>query len=408
MTMAAIAKGTSSLEGALFSDDTQHMYRALESLGFQVSADVPRSRMRVTGMGGQVPATQADIFCGNSGATIRFCTALSALGHGRYSFDGSERMRERPIGPLISALSTLGVFIAGSDRKGYPPVTVFAQQLLGGLVVFDRPVSSQFVSAILMAATSARSDVQILVKGPLISAPYVKMTTSVMSTFGAAVVEDYGADETRLIVPGMQPLQSRTFGIEPDATNASYFLAAPAVVGGRVTVEGLGRGSIQGDVGVVDVLERMGCDVTRSDGSLTVRRDPDAGRLRPVDVDLNAMPDVAQTIAVLALFADGPSTIRNVGNLRVKETDRLHAMALELSALGATVDEQDAALTIHPPKEIRPGTINTYEDHRMAMSFALAGLKCDGVVINDPDCVGKTFPDFFTRWTGMIEGRPPQ
>ncbi len=404
MMLAAIAKGTSHLNGALFSDDTQRMYRAIEALGFQASADANSASIRITGMGGEIPATQADLFCGNSGATIRFCTALASLGHGRYTLDGSERMRQRPIGSLVDALSALGVFVANPGRKGYPPVTIFAQHIQGGLVVYDHPVSSQFISAILMAATAARNDVQISVKGPLTSAPYVKMTMSVMQEFGASVIDNIGENESRFIVPAPQPMQARTLTIEPDASNASYFLAAPAIAGGRVTVKDLGAASVQGDIAFAGILEKMGCNVTRNHDSMTVERSPDAGPLKAIDIDLNPMPDMAQTVAVLALFADGPTTIRNVANLRVKETDRLQALALELSAMGATVDEHDDGLTIVPPEKPLPAKINTYDDHRMVMSFALAGLGVEGLVINDPDCVEKTFPDFFDRWSAMITG----
>jgi len=230
----------------------------------------------------------------------------------------------------------------------------------------------------------------------------VRMTTSLMNDFGVAVVEDF-EEGARFIVEAPQHYRAANLAIEPDATNATYSLAVPAVAGGRVTVRGLGRDSVQGDVGFVDVLERMGCRVDRGSDELTVFGPPAGERLHGIDVDLNAMPDTVPTLAALALFADSPTTIRNVANLRVKETDRLAALAKELRKLGAIVEECPDQLTIHPPIEITPAAIDTYNDHRMAMSFALAGLRCPGLVINDPECCAKTFPDFFTRFEAMLK-----
>lgn len=401
LTAAALAHGKSALAGALFSDDTEYMMDVLMRLGFDLNADAERQRIDVKGRGGHVPAMDANCFCGNSGTTIRFCTALAALGDGVYRFDGTARMRQRPIGALVDALRSLGVVIEYDGDEGCPPLTIRASGLSGGTVTFDEPPSSQFFSALLLAAPAAKADVMIDMRGPLVSRPYVRMTMTVMDAFGVAVIEDIQADRARFVVAAPQTYVAREYAIEPDASNASYFLAAPAVAGGRVTVQGLGHGSVQGDVGFVDVLEQMGCRIERSADALTVQAPPDGQRLRGVDVDLNEMPDMVQTLAVLALFAEGPTHIRRVANLRVKETDRLSALAKELTAMGATVEEEADGLRIVPPQRVRAATIKTYDDHRMAMSFALAGLAVEGVVIDDPECVAKTFPDFFNRWTQL-------
>ena len=267
-------------------------------------------------------------------------------------------------------------------------------------IALDSPPSSQYVSAILMAAPYAKGDMFIEVKGT-ISAPYLSMTVKTMEAFGVSIIARREGTTLRYVVPAPQRYVGCNFAIEPDASNASYFLAAPAVTGGRITVEGIGTDSIQGDVRFVDLLERMGCTIERAADALTVEGPPAGTKLKALDVGLNAMPDMVQTVAVLALFADGPTRVSNVANLRLKETDRLGALAHELTALGARVEEQSEGLTIHPPDRIEPAAINTYDDHRMAMSFALAGLGADGVVINDPECVGKTFPDFFERWSRL-------
>jgi len=256
--------------------------------------------------------------------------------------------------------------------------------------------SSQFVSAVLMAAPYARTDVMLHLVGEVVSEPYISMTLRMMEDFGVSVLADRG----KYIVPALQSYAARTFRIEPDASTASYFLAAAALTGGRVTVEGLGRRSIQGDVGFAGVLERMGCRIDQTETSTTVTG-PKDGRLRGIDADLNAMPDMAQTLAVLALFAEGPTNVRNVANLRIKETDRIAAVAAELAKFGATVQTRADGFAIMPPAIPRPAEVDTYDDHRMAMSFALAGLRIDGVVIRGAECVSKTFPEYFEVFEGM-------
>jgi 3-phosphoshikimate 1-carboxyvinyltransferase len=284
------------------------------------------------------------------------------------------------------------------QAEGHPPVKVMARGLGGGEVLLRSPESSQMVSGLLMAGPAARNDVLIVVEGDLVSKPYVAMTLAVMQAFGVDAVEDR---MSRFIVPAPQTYRAREYDIEPDASNASYFLAAAGVVGGRVTVAGLGRESVQGDARFAEVLERMGCRVKWSGAAVTVCGPAPGSRLRAVDVDLNDMPDLAQTVAVMALFADGTTNIRNVANLRFKETDRLAALAAELAKLGARVTEQADGLKIAPPPEVVPAAIDTYDDHRMAMSFALAGLRAAGTVIRDPECVNKTFPGFFELLEGL-------
>jgi len=410
---AALADGTSVLRNVLFAEDTLLMMDALRTLGIALTSDEYGCVVEVTGCRGHIPESEANLFCGNSGTTIRFLTAMVALGQGRFHLDGIARMRKRPIGGLVEALQALGAGVEYPGEEGLPPVVVHAHGLRGGHVAFDSPQSSQLVSALLLAAPYASRDVLLEVAGDVPSIPYLKMTTAIMERFGVAVLEDLrgtpAAQERhgalRFIVEAPQRYQAASLSIEPDASNATYFLAAPAIAGGRVRVQGLGIESVQGDIGFVDVLERMGCGVIREPTRLSVEGPPEGVRLRGIDVDLNDMPDTVPTLAVLALFTDSPTTIRNVANLRVKETDRLAALHRELSKLGATVEELPDGLIIRPPDRLTPAAIDTYDDHRMPMSFALAGLKCPGLVINDPQCCAKTFPDFFERFERMTAAR---
>jgi len=423
LVAAALADGTSVLRNVLFAEDTLLMMEALRALGIALTSDENNCVVELTGCRGHIPESEANLFCGNSGTTIRFLTAMVAVGQGRFHLDGIARMRKRPIGGLVEALQALGAGIEYPGEEGFAPVVVHAHGLRGGHVAFDSPQSSQLVSALLLAAPYASRDVFVQVAGDVPSIPYLKMTTAIMERFGVAVLEDLGDSRARglpagrgvgspaaqerhgtlrFIVEAPQRYQAASLSIEPDASNATYFLAAPAIAGGRVVVQGLGLESLQGDIGFVDVLERMGCGVSREPTRLFVEGPPEGVRLRGIDVDLNDMPDTVPTLAVLALFADSPTTIRNVATLRVKETDRLTALHRELSKLGATVDELPDGLIIRPPDRLAPAAIDTYDDHRMAMSFALAGLKCPGLVINDPQCCAKTFPDFFERFERMI------
>ena len=318
---------------------------------------------------------------------MRFLCALVSAGRGRYRLDGSPRMRERPIGDLLEALSALGVRAVSEAGSGCPPVVVETTGLEGGVVEIAGSVSSQFLSGLLMAAPYARRPVEIRVTGTLVSRPYVEMTLGVMRAFGAKV-EVPTAERFR--VGRLRRYTGRRYQIEPDASSASYFLAAAALTGGRCRVEGIGRDSLQGDARFADLLARMGALVDTGPDWTEV-----AGRsLRGIDVDLNAMPDMALTLAAMAPFLKGPTAIRNVANLRVKESDRLSALATELRRIGQEVEERPDGLVI-TPRPVRPAVIHTYNDHRMAMSFALVGLRVPGIVIRDPGCVAKTFPEFF-------------
>ncbi|MCH7700747.1 MAG: 3-phosphoshikimate 1-carboxyvinyltransferase [Planctomycetes bacterium] len=413
LLVAALADGTSRLSNVLVAKDSRLMVDGLRALGISVGMDEVARTATIHGTGGHIPFDSADLFCGNSGTTIRFLTAICSLGMGTYRLHGSERMHERPIGTLVDALRTLGGHYEFTNRDGYPPLIVHGRGLQAGRIVFDSPPSSQMVSALLMAAPYAAGDVFAAIRGACPSRPFIDMTRSVMKAFGVQVIDsatvstpaesESHPQAPRWIVPAPQRYVGANYAIEPDATNASYFFAAAAAVGGCVTVRGLSKTSVQGDVRFVDVLERMGCTVTQTAAGLTVAGPAATSKLEGIDVDLGDMPDTAQTLAVLALVARSPTRIRNVVNLRLKETDRLAALACELRRLGGRVEVHDDGLTIGPPSQIRPARVSTYDDHRMAMSFALAGLVVEGVVIDQPECVAKTFPEFFTRWASLVE-----
>lgn len=387
LVVAALGRGTSTLTGALDSDDTRVMVDGLQKLGLKVEHDPAAATVVVHGKGGPIPAKHADLFVANSGTTLRFLTALCCTGFGTYRLDGSARMRERPVADLLLALNRLGADARSEFNTGCPPVVVEAQGLDGGFTEVRGDVSSQFLSGLLMALPRARRPSTVEVNGTLVSKPYIDMTLAVMAAFGRTISN---RDYRRFNVePG--PYSARTYAIEPDASAASYFFAAAAVTGGSITVEGLGTGSIQGDMGFVDVLEHMGCTVERTKDATTVTGGPLVG----VDVDMNAISDTVMTLAAVALFADGPTRIRNIAHIRHKETDRIAALAAELRKLGATVDEHPDGLLIVPPAALIPARIATYDDHRMAMAFAVAGLKTPGVSILDPACVAKTYPRYW-------------
>jgi 3-phosphoshikimate 1-carboxyvinyltransferase len=404
LVVAALADGTSRLGNLLLAQDTRIMLDVLGRLGFDVAVEEGARVAEVAGRGGKLTTERVVLHCGNSGTTIRFCAALAALGRGTYTLDGIERMRQRPIGKLVQPIRAQGSNVTYLGQTDFPPIEITGRGLSGGRIGLESPESSQMVSALLMAAPYAAQDVSVEVTGELPSTPYVTMTTRLMQRFGVDVTEELGPNGPCWSVAAPQGYRATDLTIEPDASNATYFLAAAAVAGGRVTVEGLGTSSIQGDARFVDVLERMGCRIQREPARLTVHGPPRGRQLSGVDVDLNDMPDTAQTLAVVALFADGPTVIRNVENLRVKETDRLAALTRELTKLGADVEEAAAGLTVYPPQRLVPAAVATYDDHRMAMSFALAGLRCSGVEINDAGCCAKTFPDFFERFERMIRG----
>ncbi|MDY0167359.1 MAG: 3-phosphoshikimate 1-carboxyvinyltransferase [Thermoguttaceae bacterium] len=387
LVCAALAEGKSVLDGALDSEDTQVMIQGLRSLGLRVRHDADARQIVLSGCNRRLPPGNAEIYVANSGTTLRFLTAIVTLGHGVFRLDGTPRMRERPVADLLHALGALGADVLDELGTGCPPVCVRARGLPGGRAVVSGAISSQFLSALLMVAPCAQGPVELVVEGELVSKPYVLMTVDVMKAFGVEVARE-GFE--RFLLDSSQHYAGANYAIEPDASAASYFLAAAAITGGRVTVEGLTQHAIQGDVAFCECLARMGCDVDYTDDSITVR----GGRLHGIEADMNAISDTVQTLAAVAIFAEGPTTITHVGHIRHKETDRIAALAAELRKLGADVDEQPDGLVIRPGP-LRGVAIDTYDDHRMAMSLALAGLRIPGVRVRNPGCTAKTYPDFF-------------
>jgi 3-phosphoshikimate 1-carboxyvinyltransferase len=392
LVLAALASSHSFgnatlLTGALRSEDTEVMIECLGRLGIPVACDWPAAQLTLPVTRGKIPAGGADLFVANSGTTMRFLTALVCLGHGRFRLDGVPRMRERPIQDLLDALRQLGVQIRSEADNGCPPVVVDADGLSGGRVHIRGDVSSQFLSGLLMAAPLARDEIVIEVEGPLVSWPYVAMTVELMWQFGVSV--DMMARRT-FRIPGGQRYLARALPIEPDASAASYFAGAAAITGGAVELPDLTSNSLQGDIRFLDVLEDMGCRVEGGQAGIFV----EGAALHGITVDMNEISDTVMTLAAVACFADGPTTIRNVAHIRHKETDRLAALATELRRVGAGVEEFADGMTI-VPQPLHGAEIETYNDHRMAMSLALVGLKVPGVVIKNPACVAKTYPDFF-------------
>ncbi len=390
LILAAMADGQSEIRSALFSDDTHYMAESLRRLGIAVHEDPSTVTFVVDGSGGSIPARSAELFVGNSGTTARFITAFLALGHGEYVVDGVERMRQRPLAPLIDALSQLGVDVQSLGATGCPPIRLRATGLRGGAVRLAGNTSSQYFSALLMVGPLTRDGLTIDVIGDLVSKPYIDLTAATMRAFGAEMHND---QYQRFRVPGGQRYRPTAYRVEPDASGASYFFALAAATGGRVRVPNLGTRSVQGDVHFVDILEQMGCRVTWESEAIEVRG---PARLHGVDVDMVAISDTVQTLAAIAPLADSPVTIRNVAHIRHKETDRVAALATELRRLGVVVTEREDGLTIQP-SEVSPAIVETYDDHRMAMSFAILGCAVPGIAIRDPGCVAKTFPDFFER-----------
>ncbi len=396
LVIAALAKGESVLRGALIAEDSEVMVGALKRLGIPVS--VTGTTFTVLGQGGRIPVTEAALDLHLSGTSIRFLTAMVALGQGRYRLDGNARMRQRPIRDLLSALAPLGVKTGTLQETGCPPVLVEAQGIKGGSTEIAGDRSSQYLSALLLAAPYAQTPVTIAVKGELQSKPFIDMTLTLMQDFGVLVERD--GYHSFSVEPASY--QARDYQIEGDAMAAGYFWAAAAISGGTILVENVGSASFQGDKRLADVLVQMGCSVRWTAKSCELSAPADAV-LRGGSFDLNDMPDQAQTLAVVALFAASPVRIENVWNMRIKETDRLTAVATELRKFGAKVEEGHDYLLIHPLKQppTAPVLVDTYGDHRMAMAFALAGLRLPNVIIKDPACVAKTFPEFFERLAAL-------
>ena len=406
LLLAALAEGNTTLREVLDSDDTGYMLTALRALGVRCEAAGPRA-MTVHGVNGVFPGKKADLFLGNAGTVLRPLTAVLALCGGEYGIDGVARMHERPIGDLVDALHQLGAQIDYLGSPGFPPLKIRPGKLKTQAEVSIRGnVSSQYLSGLLMALPLLGVKMLVRIEGELISKPYVEITLNAMRRFGVVVERDGWMSFT--VPAGARYVSPGELYVEGDASSASYFLAAGAISGltggGPVRVEGVGRNSTQGDVRFAEALEQMGAAVSMSEHWIEAGAGDDAkkrGRLRAVDLDCNHIPDAAMTLAVAALFADGTTTLRNIASWRVKETDRIAAMAIELVKLGATVEEGADYLRITPPAPWRPATIDTYDDHRMAMCFSLAALGGVPVRINDPGCVAKTFPDYFQVLAGI-------
>jgi 3-phosphoshikimate 1-carboxyvinyltransferase len=404
LLLAALADGTTTIHGLLASDDTLVMLGALQALGIRWEQLDDHTHV-IHGSGGVLPVAEADLFMGNAGTAIRPLTAALAVIGGDYTLHGVTRMHERPIGDLVDALNAVGARIEYTGNPGFPPLRIRRGALHAHRMAVRGNVSSQFLTALLMAAPLMAKDdvVTIDVIGELISKPYIEITLNLMRRFGVTVEQDgWSAFHVR---PGQKYASPGSIHVEGDASSASYFLAAGAIGGGPVRVEGVGRDSIQGDVRFADALERMGATITRGDNWIEASA---TGPLTAIDADFNHIPDAAMTIAVAALYAEGTSTLRNIASWRVKETDRLAAMATELRKVGAIVEEGPDWLSVTPPAELLPATIDTYDDHRMAMCFSLAALdgrarRGNAMRINDPKCVAKTFPDYFETFAGIAK-----
>ena len=387
LLIASLANGTTRLTNALFSDDSCYFAKALQTLGFDVQLGEANHEMTIAGPGGKIPAEKAELFIGNAGTAARFLSAFLTLGNGEYILDGEPRMRERPIGDLVESLSQLGAKLETTNNC--LPVKIFASGLPGGKTQIAGDISSQFLSALLMVAPYAQNPIEISLSTDLNSKPYVDMTIAVMKDFGVEIERD--GYKSFAIHPDSYSLIPN-YPIESDASAASYFFAAPAVCGGTVRVESISWKSVQGDITFLDVLKRMGCQVKEGENFIEVTG-PES--LSGIDVDMRDIPDTAQTLAAVAPFASSSTRIRGIASARVKETDRVHATCTELARLGVRVEEHEDGMTIYPCKTFRPASIQTYNDHRMAMAFSLIGLRFDGVTIENPSCVSKTFPNFF-------------
>lgn len=397
LLLAALAKGTTRLTNLLDSDDIRHMLAALKSLGVEYQLSADKTECLVHGLGRPFATTEPlELFLGNAGTAMRPLCAALCLGVGEVTLTGEPRMEERPIGHLVDALREAGAQIRYLKKEGYPPLTIAGQGLRGGVVHIDGSVSSQFLTAFLMAAPLASGDTRIQIKGELVSKPYIDITLHIMRQFGVTVTHDNY--QTFHIQGHQQYIAPGDFLVEGDASSASYFLAA-GVIKGKVRVTGIGKHSIQGDIRFADVLEAMGGKITWGDDFIEAEQ----GELHGVDLDLNHIPDAAMTIATTALFATGKTVIRNIYNWRVKETDRLSAMATELRKLGAQVVEGHDFIEVTPVAQLQHAAIDTYNDHRIAMCFSLVALSDTAVTIKDPGCTSKTFPDYFDKLASISQ-----
>ncbi|MDR1759771.1 MAG: 3-phosphoshikimate 1-carboxyvinyltransferase [Fibrobacter sp.] len=394
LLISALANGKTRLHRLLKSDDTRYMGEGLEALGISIELSENNAEAVVCGNGGPISCDSADLFLGNAGTAMRSLCAALCLGKGYFRLAGEPRMTERPIRDLVDALTELGATIRYEGTEGYPPLLIEAHGLRGGRVSIRGNISSQYLTALLICAPYCESPLHISIEGSLISKPYIALTLKVMKDFGIEVrhenFQEFDIPQGVYRSPG-------EYSIEGDASSASYFLAGAAIAGGPVRVTGVGTKSAQGDVGFVKVLEKMGAVVRLGDDWIECEK----GTLRGVDLDLNDIPDAAMTVAILALFADGPTTIRNIGSWRVKETDRIEALTAELRKVGAAVESSIDSIEITPPKELKSASIETYNDHRMAMCFSLVALGGVPITILDPGCVRKTYPQFFDDFKSL-------
>ena len=390
---AALANGESILQWPLASEDTEYTSQALAAMG--ITVEPGQEQWRVLGLGGVIATPDKEIFLGNNGTATRFLTSVAALGHGDFTINGDQRMHERPLKPLMEALAGWGVAIRSLHGTGCPPVAIAASGIKGGKALLPEGKSSQYLSSLLLVAPYAAQPAELTVAGEVLSKPYVTMTMAVMKDFGIAVTAN--PELNHFLIP-QGCYRAREYAVEGDASSASYFWAAAAVTGGRVTVANVPSPSLQGDAVLVDILARMGCTVQRSPKGITVTG---AKELRGVEVDMGDCPDVVPTLAVVASFAKGRTVINNIAHLRIKECDRLHVMVTELAKLGVKAEERSDAMIIEGREANSPlsgAEIDTYNDHRIAMSFAVAGLVAPGVRIRGEECVVKSFPDFWERF----------
>ncbi|MCL1068366.1 3-phosphoshikimate 1-carboxyvinyltransferase [Shewanella olleyana] len=398
LLLATLAKGKTTLTNLLDSDDIRYMLESLKQLGVNYQLSENNTVCELEGLGKPLSADQAQtLFLGNAGTAMRPLCAALTLGSGEFTLTGEPRMEERPIGDLVDSLRQLGASVTYLKNDGFPPLTINADGLNGGEVEIAGDLSSQFLTALLMVSPLTKDTVHINIKGELVSKPYIDITIALMAQFGVEVINhDYRRFE---IQTGQQYVSPGKVLVEGDASSASYFLAAGAIQGGEVKVTGVGKLSIQGDVKFADVLEKMGADIEWGDDYIIARQ----AKLTAVDLDMNHIPDAAMTIATAALFAEGTTRITNIYNWRIKETDRLSAMATELRKVGATVEEGHDFISVTPPRVLNTAAIDTYNDHRMAMCFSMMAFADCGITINDPDCTSKTFPTYFNEFARLAQ-----
>ena len=401
LLMAALSDGECRLNGVLFSDDSRHFLSCLISLGFVVEVNEIEKYAVIHGLGGDIPLKEARINVGSAGTGARFLTAMLALSDGKYFIDASEQMKRRPMKPLFDALESMGARFEFAEREGYLPVKVTGAAYAGGSpsceAEIDISESTQFLSALMMVAPSLKNGLTIRITSKKTDGSYIRITRKMMGQFGCSV--EYNGDTYQ--IGAVQSYESKTYQIEPDVSAACYFYGAAALTGSTVIVKNVHFTSMQGDIRFIKLLEEMGCRVSDTPEGIQLTG-PDGGRLSGADVDMNDFSDQAMTLAAIAPFADSPVCIRNIGHIRLQESDRINAIVTELKRLGVKVEEYTDRIKIYP-SEVKPAVIQTYDDHRMAMAFALIGLKCDGIVIDNFECCKKTFENYFEVLENFIK-----